>query len=50
MVTLYLDLGDGQELKVTVQERVYDRLNLKIGDVVSAQWNAEAAHAFHANS
>ncbi|MES2838671.1 MAG: ABC transporter ATP-binding protein [Pseudomonadota bacterium] len=49
MVTLYLDLGEGQELKVTVQERVYDRLNLNIGDVVVAQWHAEAAHAFQVN-
>lgn len=48
MVTLYLDLGDGVELKVTIPERVYDRLNIKIGDVVDAQWDADAAHLFQA--
>lgn len=50
MVTLYLELGAGLELKVTVPEPVYDRLSLKIGDMVSAHWGAEAAHAFPAQS
>lgn len=48
MVTLYLDLGKGQELKVTIQERVYDRLNIKIGEVLSASWEADAAQVFQA--
>jgi spermidine/putrescine transport system ATP-binding protein len=49
MVTLYLELVGGLEMKVSIAEPIYDRLNLKIGDTVSAHWQTEAAHVFPTN-
>jgi spermidine/putrescine transport system ATP-binding protein len=50
MVTLYLELAAGLELKVSIPEPTYDKLNVKIGDQVSASWHTEAAHVFTKNS
>lgn len=46
MVTLYLELRGGEEMKVSVPEPVYDRLGAKIGDTVQAAWPASAAQLF----
>ncbi|UUZ76965.1 ABC transporter ATP-binding protein [Polaromonas sp. P1(28)-13] len=46
MVTLYLELPDGDEMKVSVPEPVYDRVGVKIGDTVRAAWPATAAQLF----
>ncbi len=46
MVTLYLELPDGGEMKVSVPEPVYDRVGVKIGDMVHASWPARAAQLF----
>jgi spermidine/putrescine transport system ATP-binding protein len=50
MVTLYLELAAGLELKVSIPEPTYDRLNVKIGDMVPTGWQTEAAHVFSKNS
>lgn len=49
MVTLYLELGSGLELKVSIAEPIYDRLNVKIGDQVTTHWDTEAAQVFSSN-
>jgi len=49
MVTLYLELAAGLELKVSIPEPTYDRLSVKIGDMVSASWQNDAAHVFAKN-
>ena len=46
MVTLYLELPGGGEMKVSVPEPVYDRAGVKIGDTVQASWPASAAQLF----
>lgn len=46
MVTLYLEMPGGEEMKVSVPEPVYDRAGVKIGDTVQAAWPAAAAHLF----
>lgn len=46
MVTLYLELPGGEEMKVSVPEPVYDRVGVKIGDTVRAAWPAGAAQLF----
>jgi len=46
MVTLYLELPGGEEMKVSVPEPVYDRVGVKIGDTVQASWPAGAAQLF----
>lgn len=46
MVTLYLELPGGEEMKVSVPEQVYDRAGVKIGDTVRAAWPAVAAQLF----
>jgi spermidine/putrescine transport system ATP-binding protein len=46
MVTLYLELPNGDEMKVSVPEPVYDRVGVKIGDMVHASWPASAAQLF----
>ena len=49
MVTLYLELAAGLELKVSIPEPTGDRLSVKIGDMVSASWQNDAAHVFAKN-
>lgn len=49
MVTLYLELAGGLELKISIPEPTYDRLNVKIGDQVQACWQTDAAHVFAKN-
>ena len=46
MVTLYLELPGGAEMKVSVPERAYDAAGVKIGDQVHSSWPASAAHLF----
>jgi spermidine/putrescine transport system ATP-binding protein len=50
MVTLYLEMAAGLELKVSIPEPAYDRLNIRIGDMVAAGWKDDAAHVFAKNS
>lgn len=49
MVTLYLELTQGQELKVSIPEPTYDKLNVKIGDMLATHWVTDAAHVFSTN-
>ena len=46
VVTLYFELPDGAEMKVSVPEPTYDGLNVKIGDRVTASWQSGAANLF----
>lgn len=46
MVTLFLELAGGHELKVILPEPAYDRLNIRIGDTLAASWPAGAAQLF----
>lgn len=46
MVTLFLELLGGVELKVNLPEPAYDQLQIKIGDSVMASWPATAAQLF----
>jgi len=46
MVTLYLECGNGEELKITIPEPAYDGAGLKIGDAVHTHWHASAAQIF----
>ncbi|MEO7953574.1 MAG: ABC transporter ATP-binding protein [Polaromonas sp.] len=49
MVTLYFELAGGAEMKVSVPEPIYDHLNVKIGDRMTASWLVDAAHLFSAS-
>ena len=46
MVTLFLELPGGHELKVNLPEPAYDQLQIKIGDLATASWPASAASLF----
>lgn len=50
MVTLYLEMAGGVEMKVSVPEPVYDRVGVKIGDTLQASWPASAAQLFRVSA
>ena len=46
MVTLYLERGEGEELKINIPEPAYDGAAIKIGDTIHTHWPTSAAQLF----